>query len=142
MKNFSIMILAGMILLSTSCKKYEDGPSISFLSKKSRICGIWKIESVYYNGINITQQNSYFYSSSIYEFDIDKNFVYSFPTCQGSFQLIEGNWELDSQKESITMKSESGAVLKEMKILRLKAKEMWVMETNGRDEIETHLRSI
>ena len=46
----SILFLTLMVVGFSSCKKYEEGPSLSFRSIKQRITNTWKIESYSING--------------------------------------------------------------------------------------------
>jgi hypothetical protein len=43
---YTIMLLFLATILFSSCKKYEEGPSFSLLSKKSRLKGVWELKSI------------------------------------------------------------------------------------------------
>lgn len=46
LNNYSIVLLTFFfILLNSSCKKGEDDPAISFMSRKARLTGNWKLKS-------------------------------------------------------------------------------------------------
>lgn len=50
-----IIIIIGLsAILFNSCKKYEDGPLISFRSPTNRLLGKWEVESVSINGVDNT----------------------------------------------------------------------------------------
>ena len=42
-----LMLIALTTTLLPACKKYEDGPYISFVSRKERVVNAWKIDKVY-----------------------------------------------------------------------------------------------
>ena len=46
-------LVAGMIMILSSCGKYEDGPGISLRSKVGRVAGDWKVTSFWVNNENI-----------------------------------------------------------------------------------------
>ena len=54
MKHFSKLLFLILCISIVSCKKYEDGPAISLMSKKARIANIWKVDVYYLNGKDIT----------------------------------------------------------------------------------------
>ncbi|MEP7265626.1 MAG: hypothetical protein ABI772_14065 [Bacteroidota bacterium] len=53
-KIFGFTIIS-LLLVSFGCKKYEEGPLISFRSKDSRIIGFWVLEYLYINNIDSTE---------------------------------------------------------------------------------------
>jgi hypothetical protein len=57
MKNILIKIgtVLFIVLLLGSCKKYDEGPWISFRSKEKRIIGTWEVQAFYVNGYDSTQ---------------------------------------------------------------------------------------
>ncbi|MDD4149455.1 MAG: hypothetical protein PHE33_05450 [Bacteroidales bacterium] len=83
-----ILILVMFGLTFSSCKKYEDGPAISFKSKNARLTGEWKLvaysneetsssgtSTESYNGTTMTTSDgSYSYS---YTLIIDKDGTYN-----------------------------------------------------------------
>lgn len=127
MKNsFKIIlsILAVAFVLS-GCKKYEEGPGFSLLTKKSRITGLWELESIttkagvttFYKGKNILK--------------INKND--SFLRQKENGALEEGTWAFTSEKESIilTYTKNGNPYVEELVIVRLKNNEFWVRNSGG-----------
>ena len=49
-----IPLLLIITAISTGCKKFKDGPLISFRSVKSRIEGTWKVDKFYINDVDST----------------------------------------------------------------------------------------
>ena len=44
------------LLLNSSCRKYEDGPGISFKQRSKRLFKSWEVEEVYVDGTDVTTQ--------------------------------------------------------------------------------------
>jgi hypothetical protein len=49
-----IVFIAVVVLLATSCGKYDEGPGISLKSKTKRLAREWTVEKVVENGEDIT----------------------------------------------------------------------------------------
>lgn len=45
-----ILFFLLLIFCFTDCKKYPDGPLVSFRTKRARIAGLWEVESFLVNG--------------------------------------------------------------------------------------------
>ena len=58
MKKIMAYLFLGVIMFGVSCKKYEEGPSISFLSDSKRLCQEWALVSDYDAGTGETTTNS------------------------------------------------------------------------------------
>ena len=55
--NRLLKILLFTIFISfVSCKKYENGPAFSLMSKKARIANIWKVDTYILNGKDKTTE--------------------------------------------------------------------------------------
>ncbi len=123
-----IKLSAALLLvlsLNTGCKKYEDGPKISLASKKSRLCGDWKIQNVTLNGTDVTAATQAALGAN-YVVDIEKDGSYKI---QGAF-ADSGTWKLGEDKDDVYFQSSTpGALEVANRILRLKKKELWVRHT-------------
>lgn len=53
MKKYVLLWIGIAVFMSTACKKYEEGPAISFRSAKNRIEGDWTLVSGTVDGENI-----------------------------------------------------------------------------------------
>ena len=132
---YSIVAIAIMATAVTSCKKYEDGPSLSLRTKKARLCGDWKIEKVLYNGGDSTAVFTAFLGAN-FGFDIEKDGKYKITGASTD----DGTWSLGEDKDDVTFKSsQAGSTDDTYRILKLKNKELWWKQTqaNG-DVIEFH----
>ena len=148
------IILSSLLIITiiiTGCKKYEDGPVFSLLSKKQRLTGEWEATSIQRNGQNtlLDNENSFvpsvnadstviqsFYTSKFeLEFDSDGDCnltetVYIFGEITWS---LGGKWKFSNDKEEIEIDWETvnGQVIEEraeqeMEIIRLTNKELVV----------------
>jgi hypothetical protein len=120
----AIILLALMATTFSSCKKYDDGPSMSLLSAKSRLAREWKIlkvvEVVTVNEIDVTT----FWEGM--ELDIQKS---------GDFIRTKGNvssagtWEFSEDKEELRLKLSSSTDVEVYTIRRLTKDDLWLDRT-------------
>lgn len=54
-KRFFIIFITIILVFFTGCKKYPEGPNLSFRSAVKRISGVWDVETFYVNDINLTE---------------------------------------------------------------------------------------
>ena len=128
----SLYTLAIMITLSfVGCKKYEDGPRISFRSIDKRLEHGWKIEKLLINGTDKTSTISSDYTET-YASSGD----YSFSgTSSGSGS---GKWVFENNKDGIKRSGVSKQPTYDLVILRLKMSKFWYYYINGSDKYEYH----
>jgi hypothetical protein len=116
------------LVLIFSCKKYEDGPALSLLSKKSRVANKWRVDKYYLNGndmtVNyrsiITKETFQFFKGGSWQYTEASNWIMTIP-------YDHGTWSFANDKEDIEVVSDlSGMPVKTYHILRLKSKEMWL----------------
>lgn len=138
----SILLLT-LSTIFTGCRKYEDGPSISFLSKQSRVANDWRAEAVFRNDIDETKDFPVyamtFSKAGRLTWTIQKN-------GQVDPQIITADWELASVKEQIKLTLDgtdpiSGETrLLYMDILRLTENELWVSFLTEGDYYDLRLK--
>jgi len=111
---FSILII---LLLFVGCKKYEEGPTISLLTKKARITGIWEFSEIttewdMARTLGFEKDGICYlgWSSGI----INVNDVY----------YDFGEWEFDNNKEYLLIKSLADSINNTYKIIKLTNKEL------------------
>ncbi len=105
----SLVILIFLSVLSlNSCKKYEDGPSISLITKKARLCKEWKLESSTFppGGLLIGYNPAHTF---------EKDGTYN----EGN----NGTWKFNENKEKIITEINNNKDT--FFILRLTDKELW-----------------
>ncbi len=94
-----MMMIALVLLGLCSCKKYEEGPALSFRSAENRLCRSWKVTAIAINGT--PQDNSL---PSVWEFH-DNN------TCSRTTRdaysqedlTIPGTWAFGDNKTIINI---------------------------------------
>ena len=91
MKKLIFSILVVQICFLNGCKKYPDGPLISFDSAKHRITGNWTVEAFYINGRDSTSLLKPYPCEMNMSFSIDgENFELNKNRCWG----LGGGWTL------------------------------------------------
>jgi hypothetical protein len=136
MKKVTILLLAivGFAFVFSSCGKYDDGPGISFRSKKARAVGVWVYEKVTVDG---TDQDISFWSDVKYEVMKDGKYQ----ARVGNVISSEGTWEFGSKKETFET-LETGSSTKDVAtILRLTNKEFWTTQTDNGVTMEVHMKA-
>ena len=111
------------IIAFSGCKKYDQGPIISILTKKSRVINVWKIERTITNGQYQAGGDNYF-------IEFKKEGKAECTVVIGSTSIVtEGIWTFDEKKESLLVTF--GTNTATHKILKLKAKELWWLDEGG-----------
>jgi hypothetical protein len=126
-------ILSAVLILFvlSSCIKYEEGPSFSFLTKEKRLSRSWKMEKIeYYNGMDSTYTEGTLYSFSL-DFRKDKTLVYA-KESNGTLVEINSTWDWHLGTWGLTLDlTENIPVnngLRNYQILRLSKKELWIYD--------------
>jgi len=114
----TLVVLAVFILIGTSsCKKYEEGPMISLRTKTQRLAGEWKLDKATQDGVDITN------SLPELKMTIEKDGAYVLTNNATDFP---GSWSFDSKKEHVLFKQDGSNTEDKYKIIRLKHKELWL----------------
>lgn len=139
-RHYFIFLFPLVFLLS--CKKYEDGPGLSFRSKTERLSNHWTFEKKLINEEEVSLSDEE--QRTIFTFDKGGIFIKKVPNGP-YFDSYDGTWEFIEKKEkiktSLDYSSFGNPVVEEMnwEILKLKEKELWLVYTNANDErIEIH----
>lgn len=122
-----------MIFGSTSCGKYEEGPSLSLRSKKARLANTWTISKTVTNDGDETIWTSE--EKENYTMEIKKDGTYSFEakyTFGGTTTTFtdNGTWEFIDGKEKIKTTDSDGNT-SEATIILLKNKEWASKDEDG-----------
>ena len=129
---YAFLFIAFAVLIG-SCK-YEEGPFISFRTKKGRIANKWAYDLVLSNGIDETAD----YKDSYIEFLKPDKVILS-----GDIGIDEGLWQFKSESKMVIklfMTNSSGEdYTREWIITRLKENEMWLKEVSNTTIVEYHL---
>lgn len=127
----TIIIFAGIVF---SCKKYEEGPTISFKARKERVANTWKITKALRNNEDVTNKydNYELYLSK----DGDAKLTYKSTFLTVDYAVdTDGTWEFQNKDEKISMNFKNDDADNTYDILKLKEDEMWLRETGGEDEL-------
>lgn len=133
MKPFNVLLFGcltfAFFIAAPGCKKYEDGPLISFKSKQSRIVGYWDGVEHFIDG------EAQEYGGGIF-YDIDED--------GGYHRVFEfGLWQFSDDKERLIMSPIFDNFFPyELVILRLTDSELWVETTHLENVHEYHLEKI
>ncbi len=130
--------MAGVIIFAgVACNKYEEGPGVSFRSRKGRVANTWEVEKyIASDGTESTPD-----PNDDTQVTYDKDGSYTVSSASSGFSLT-GTWEFNDDKTRIytsyefggdTYKDTSGVITK------LKNKEMW---TKDDDNSEVHLKAV
>ncbi|MFZ6051648.1 hypothetical protein [Halocola ammonii] len=139
-KIFSIGMLAIFATtLFTSCSKYEEGPLISFRSKKARISNTWQIEQALDDGEDVTDQYDQYELEMLDDGDASLAALYTLGDLTFEYET-DGTWSFEDSKEQLQLDFEDDDADRLYDILRLKEKELWLKEAGG--NIELHLKPL
>jgi hypothetical protein len=117
----ALFILLGCIIIP-SCKKYDEGPSLSILGKQQRLTGKWELTSFFLNEneINITNKT---------DLTINKNGTFSTSILIGTNTFSNnGNWTFSDKKESLLL-TYSAQNTEDWTIKRLSNKQLFIEMT-------------
>jgi hypothetical protein len=128
MRKNRIYLLTIIIILSlVSCKKYDDGPSLSLRSKKARVVGKWVTE---YWLVNKYEQIYMLDTSRKAEFTDDGKYIYhEYNPFTHHVTNAEGTWEFRKEKEQLLLSLPNQAdssAYQLWDIKRLKNKQLWL----------------
>ncbi|MBU6324161.1 MAG: hypothetical protein KJS92_01640 [Bacteroidetes bacterium] len=111
--------LATLALSVASCKKYEEGPMVSFWPRKERIANKWQFTSVTINAKDTTR----IFNDHVVEYTDKGTAIYQIGNKKyfGSWQLNNGGTDLDVSYDSLGRMSYTILMLKE-KVLKYREK--------------------
>ena len=125
------IILAGMMIIITSgCKKYPDGPMISFYSRTQRVAHAWKVDNYKMNGNDLTS----LYSNYTETYTKDGNYSYSWGMLSGT-----GKWSFQNKDKEILLSGISNQNTYTLEILKLEEKAFWYSYMDGGNKKEFHM---
>jgi hypothetical protein len=123
--NSKLMLAAAVVIVLnfSSCKKYEDGPMFSLLTKKARLTGEWEVVKIAGESPDV---------KLILEFEKNGDFNVSYS--YGSYSDTQsGDWDWVSGKEAVKVTLDGEDT--QFDILRLTNKEFW-FEDDQNDKYE------
>lgn len=138
MRNLNLFGLIFLLLMG-SCI-YEDGPRMSFRSKKARAVNIWYIDKVFEDGADKTENYKNAFVNYRLELKQDDNYDLSYRPYNVGTYNEKGTWKFSSDKSEIILTPVNTTQENKFKLLRLKHSEMWVQEVSNGKTIEYQLK--
>lgn len=119
-------------LALSGCRKYEDGPTISFQSKEARLADNWVARTLFRNDLDELDRYA------VYNLILNRNgrMTWRIQPTGGDLVEVAGDWELANVNEAIRITfDEKDPVSGETRLLfmdirRLTADEFWVNFTD------------
>lgn len=125
MKTKTIFLFFLTIVSLPACRKYEDGPSFSLRTKKTRLVGRWLYQSYFTNGI---EHKIYGRVTHVFREDGTTDFM--------SLSGGDATWHFRNYKKEILVRSDDGSETKTLVILRLTNDELWYTIVNFNNVVE------
>jgi hypothetical protein len=128
MKHLVKIAFLGACVLLASCKKYEDGPGFSLMTKKARLANIWQVNKYILNGEDktdsyrtlISREKLVIYQSGKFDYSEVSTWVWAAPEYSGTWKFID-------KKESVELHPGMSSVpVQTYHILKLKKDELWM----------------
>lgn len=129
MKKINFLLLSILIasFLFTGCSKYEEGPTISLLSKTTRMCGTWKVTKRQFNGSDVVLSAEELSASVEYK---DNQ---TFTVTSSTWGIYNGTWRFSSDKTKLIIKVDGQTEETESTIVRLTNSDLILEQTIGSD---------
>lgn len=125
------ILISGLILTSVqSCKKYPEGPMVSFMSKKERVANTWKVDNYKIDGTDYTS----LYSDYTETFTKEGDYSYSWGPVSGT-----GKWEFQNKNKEIKLTGINNQKSYTLIIQKLEEKQFWYYYMDGDKKKEFHL---
>ncbi len=142
MRKFKLLFVVAIIasLAFSSCKKYEEGPSLTLLSRTSRITGEWKITKEAENGSAQT-----FDANARIKIDKGGAYTYTYTSSYlGQAVSMTGTWKFTSDDEKIQFSYTSGGSTSsdEWTIMRLSNSELFLEQQDGDNLYRTEYEKV
>jgi len=127
---FVLTIGSTVLALMSSCKKYEDGPLISFRTRTERLSNTWEVDNYTFNGNDLTS----LYTNCTETFSKGGDYSYSCGLFDGA-----GKWKFQSNDERIQVTGNDDKSNRNLKILKLEEDAFWYSTDDGGDVTEVHM---
>jgi hypothetical protein len=143
MRKYTLIIaLASFCALLTvnSCKKYEEGPYLSFKSREERISNTWRVDKFYKNDEDITVAVNQDLPELKWTFSINGSITRTV-TINNQPIVVTGQWALQSDDEEIRIVINTQFYTEDTVwvIIKLMEDEFWVRYSINGDIFDVHL---
>ena len=135
---FSLSLLC-TLLAGSGCKKYEDGPYLSFKSRTDRVSNTWKVEKVLKNDEEITVAFNQDLPDLRITFSTNGSLTRNVKV-NGIPYTVTGQWAFQSDDEEIHITIDTQLYTEDSVwvILKLMEDELWVNYSINKDVYEVH----
>lgn len=135
---FSLSLLC-TLLAGSGCKKYEDGPYLSFKSRTDRVSNTWKVEKVLKNDEEITVAFNQDLPDLRITFSTNGSLTRNVKV-NGTPYTVTGQWAFQSDDEEIHITIDTQFYTEDSVwvILKLMEDELWVNYSINKDVYEVH----
>ncbi len=124
------IIIVFMLPVMQGCKKYQDGPMISLVSRTDRVANTWKVDNYKLNGTDYTSLVTNY--SETYSKAGDYSYVWGL--LSGS-----GKWAFQNNDAEVRITGTDNQSSVTLVILKLEEKEFWYYYMDGNDKKEYHM---
>lgn len=130
-KLLTAFLFAALLLsIVPACKKYPEGPAISFRSRAERVANTWKVDNYKVNGSDYTSLVSGYRET----FSKDGAYSFSWGGVSGT-----GKWAFQTDDKEIKLNGVSNQSSYTLVILKLEEKQFWYYYMDGNDKKEFHM---
>ncbi|HTA61922.1 MAG TPA: hypothetical protein VK835_05680 [Bacteroidia bacterium] len=119
-----------MMPLVQGCKKYPDGPLISFRSRAERVANTWRVDNYQKNGTDYTSLMAGYTET----YTRDGGYSYSWGNVSGT-----GVWMFQNSDKEIALTGLKNQENHTLVVLKLEEKEFWYYYISGNDRHEFHM---
>jgi len=136
MKSKSVLILTFLVSIALSfegCSKYEEGPNLSFRSRKDRVSNNWKVSNYKINGIDST----FLVSAYTETFTKERAYNYTWGPLSGA-----GTWVFQNSDKEIKLNGPDAQTSRTLFIIKLEEKEFWYYYLVDGVKNEFHLNAL
>lgn len=129
MKKINFLLLSIFIasFFFIGCSKYEEGPTISLLSKTTRICGTWKVTKRQLNGADVAL------SADELSARVEYKDNQTFTVTSSTWGISNGVWRFSSDKTKLIIQVDGQTEETESTIVRLTNSDLILEQIIGSD---------
>ena len=129
-KKIFLPVIAFVLLATTACEKYPEGPNMSLRSRSERVANTWKAAKVTDGNSDVTSDYDQ------YELDLTKSggatLTAKYNFFGETFEITtEGTWSFMEKDTKIALDFENNDADNVYRIDKLEEEEMWLREDGG-----------
>lgn len=141
-KLICVLVMCLVAGITTNCKKYEEGPAFTLLSKKSRADNTWKLDKYYENGNDKTGDALNAFKD--FTLILDKNNM-KYSKSFSAFGILpygeSGSWKFSSDMNSLLFTPDNSSIAPyDWGIVKLKNKSVGFTYTTNNINVKVYLK--